>query len=468
MPTPKYVTLEVVGPKASGLGTGAMHTFDMKGGRFGRAPDNDWVINDRYVSRHQAQIGYQSGRFFIAVDPEASAQMFINGPQTRICAPQKYPLTAGDQIIIDELLIRVDLSADRPSTQEASENEEKEKEQRRRNPFGDQPVAQTDSEPADDLLASHSISGENLPPAPEPPDEGSADQRRQAYSPSNDAIWLPPAPQPVNIPDDWYKDDPGKISSSSGQPQSTGRAAQRTDQASQPGSTGESRPNPGGVSRTGAGAVRRPGPVVAPAAVGGGDDLHAFLEGAGIEASSITPEMLGSLGTIVRTVVQGVVDILRARAEIRREFRMNVTLAQAEENNPLKFSANAEDALYNILVKRNAAFLAAVPAFEEAFDDLRGHQLAMLKGMRAGYQNMLERFDPRTLERRFESPEKGAGLKGLMGGSKMWDHYRSWFAQMTEDEEDGFRRLFGDKFAEAYEQEMQRLAGVRRKRRCES
>jgi type VI secretion system FHA domain protein len=214
--------------------------------------------------------------------------------------------------------------------------------------------------------------------------------------------------------------------------------------------------------------VRPPKPVGTAPAVTVRDDLRAFLEGAGIEASCVTPEMLESLGAIVRTVVQGVVDILRARAEIRREFRMNVTLAQPDENNPLKFSANAEDALYNVLVKRNAAFLAAVPAFEEAFDDLRGHQLAMLKGMRAGYQHMLERFDPRTLERRFETSEKSSGLKGLMGGSKMWEHYRSWFVQTTEDEDDCFRRLFGDEFSEAYELEMQRLAGLRRKRRRES
>ena len=442
MPAPKYVTLEVVGPKASGLGAGAVHTFDMKGGRFGRAPDNDWVINDRYVSRYQAQIGYQGGRFFIAVNPEASAQMFINGPQTRICAPQKYPLTAGDQIIIDELLIRVDLSADLPSAQDAPEDE-REKEQRRLNPFDDQSAPAANSEPPDDLPAPPPNGGEGFPPAPEYAGESDADHPRQPPDPSGDAIWLPDAPPKVSIPEKWWESEPSPHQQLP-------------------------RPGPDGVSPPAPGPRQRPGPAGAASAVASADDLRAFLEGAGIEASCITPEMLGSLGAIVRTVVQGVVDILRARAEIRREFRMNVTLAQADENNPLKFSANAEDALYNILVKRNAAFLAAVPAFEEAFDDLRGHQLAMLKGLRAGYQHMLERFDPRTLERRFESAEKAAGLKGLMGGSKMWEQYRSWFAQMTEDEGDGFRRFFGDEFAEAYETEMQRFAGLCRKRRREN
>ena len=54
------------------------------------------------------------------------------------------------------------------------------------------------------------------------------------------------------------------------------------------------------------------------------------------------------------------------------------------DNNPLKFSANVDDALHNLLVKRNAAYLAPVEAFADAFEDLRNHQIAMLAGMRDG------------------------------------------------------------------------------------
>ena len=57
---------------------------------------------------------------------------------------------------------------------------------------------------------------------------------------------------------------------------------------------------------------------------------------------------------------------------------MRLTQFRAADNNPLKFSANVDDALHNLLVKRNAAYLEPVEAFEDAFDDLRDHQIAML------------------------------------------------------------------------------------------
>ena len=138
-------------------------------------------------------------------------------------------------------------------------------------------------------------------------------------------------------------------------------------------------------------------------------------------------------------------------------------MRRAKEQSP-KFSANAEDALHNILVKRNAAFLPAVAAFEEAFDDLRSHQMAMLKGLRMGYDSMLARFDPQKLEERFE-PQGRPSAFNLPGRSKLWEHYRGWYAEQTEDGEDCFRRLFGEEFGKAYEQQMQLLARAGRKRR---
>ena len=76
---------------------------------------------------------------------------------------------------------------------------------------------------------------------------------------------------------------------------------------------------------------------------------------------------------------------------------MRMTQFRPADNNPLKFSANVDDALHNLLVKRNAAYLQPVDAFEDAFDDLRYHQLAMLAGMRVAFESMLAQFDPDRL-----------------------------------------------------------------------
>ena len=87
---------------------------------------------------------------------------------------------------------------------------------------------------------------------------------------------------------------------------------------------------------------------------------------------------------------------------------MDMTHFRPADNNPLKFSANVDDALHNLLVKRNAAYLAAVEAFADAFEDLRNHQIAMLAGMRAAFESMLDEFDPDRLQEQFDRQPRRA------------------------------------------------------------
>ena len=52
---------------------------------------------------------------------------------------------------------------------------------------------------------------------------------------------------------------------------------------------------------------------------------------------------------------------------------------------------------------------------------------------------------------------------GLGAGSRHWDGFEEYFKEITRDEDDCFRRLFGDHFARAYEEQLQRLRAERRK-----
>ena len=84
-----------------------------------------------------------------------------------------------------------------------------------------------------------------------------------------------------------------------------------------------------------------------------------MLAGAGLDPANVTPELARNFGQILRVVVSGVMDVMRSRQQIKDEFRMRMTRFRPAENNPLKFSANVDDALHNLLVKRNPAYLAA-------------------------------------------------------------------------------------------------------------
>jgi type VI secretion system FHA domain protein len=194
-----------------------------------------------------------------------------------------------------------------------------------------------------------------------------------------------------------------------------------------------------------------------------GFDVTAFLQAAGVDPATVAPETAGALGRILRTVVQGVIEVLQARAELKNEFRLPLTRIRTAENNPLKFAVNAEDALNSLLGRRNPAYLAPVEAFEDAFDDIRFHQMAMLAGMRAGFEQALRRFDPQRLQEVFDKRVKRGGLLQMTTKPRYWELYAAEFRELTQDPDDAFKHLFGEVFAGAYEQQLEELKRSRRK-----
>ena len=63
----------------------------------------------------------------------------------------------------------------------------------------------------------------------------------------------------------------------------------------------------------------------------------------------------------------------------------STTMIQPVENNPLKFSANFEDAMQNLFLKRTQGWLGPAESFQDAFDDLIAHEMAMVAGIRAAF-----------------------------------------------------------------------------------
>jgi type VI secretion system FHA domain protein len=189
-----------------------------------------------------------------------------------------------------------------------------------------------------------------------------------------------------------------------------------------------------------------------------------MLAGAGIPAAAMTPELARTLGKILRVVVSGLMDVLQSRKDIKQEFGMYHTLFRPKGNNPLKFSTDVEDALHNLFVKQNPAYLTPVDAFADAFDDLRDHQLAMLAGLRAGFEAMLAEFDPNRLQHEFERQPGKAGLPLMPAKLRYWDLYRDRAGEMMKDQEAAFSRLFGNDFKRAYEEQFRLLKAQRASR----
>jgi type VI secretion system FHA domain protein len=201
-----------------------------------------------------------------------------------------------------------------------------------------------------------------------------------------------------------------------------------------------------------------------PPAPAGEAAIAAFCAELGLDASQLDANAARQMGIIVRIVVQGMLGVLQARTEVKNNFRMPLTSMRPVENNPLKFSMNAEHAVHNLFVNRNPGYLPAAEAFQEAFEDVEIHQMAMLVGIRAAFNAMLARLTPDRLEETYERRLKRTSLLGVTMKSKYWELYREYFEDLARDPEATFQNLFGEEFAKAYHAQMQSLATAGRNR----
>ena len=62
-----------------------------------------------------------------------------------------------------------------------------------------------------------------------------------------------------------------------------------------------------------------------------------------------------------------------------------------------------------------------------------------------------------VLEEYFQGGTKPGKLIGMANKVRFWDMYREMFDRMTRDSDDNFRKLFGEEFASAYEEQMHKI-----------
>ncbi|MDE2160691.1 MAG: type VI secretion system-associated FHA domain protein TagH, partial [Burkholderiales bacterium] len=188
--------------------------------------------------------------------------------------------------------------------------------------------------------------------------------------------------------------------------------------------------------------------------------LAALQEGLatpGLRLDALTPDLMRLIGVLLRESTRGTVELLVARAALKRELRAEMTMIVARENNPLKFSPTVEVALNHLLGPTTPGFMAAAPALRDAYDDLRAHQMGVMAGMRAALEGVLQRFDPRQLEAKLTHRSALASLIPATRKARLWELFTELFGQLQTEAEDDFDELFGRAFLRAYEEQLQRL-----------
>jgi type VI secretion system FHA domain protein len=212
-------------------------------------------------------------------------------------------------------------------------------------------------------------------------------------------------------------------------------------------------------------------PAAAPAAASApsgamSEALRAFLEGAGVPHKELPPEqserMLRDCGAILRAAIEGIMLLLLARAEMRKEFEAEErTMVAARDNNPLKLMSDPHEAMDFLFdpAERTDGFLDPVQAVGDACEDLRTHELALMAGMRAAIQGALRRFEPNVIEREFEKSQKGFSLASRK--ARLWELFVVQQDKLARDAQDDFNKVFGRDFMGAYQAQLRRVKGGR-------
>ncbi|GLQ91191.1 type VI secretion system-associated FHA domain protein TagH [Dyella acidisoli] len=447
---PQVLTLAVQGQQAAQFGPRAQKSFHSKDGSIGRSEDCDWVLSASGVSRVHAMVRFLNGIYFI--EDRSTNGMLLNG--SPLIKGDPAALKNGDRLQIDTFEIAVRMEQDSETIFQPSAPIPHSAPASAPAPipaasplsFGNDPLDFGFLDPLPQSPASsRPLSADSLIPSPHIPSPTSGDLDPLSFL---DAPFNAPAPEPVPAPS-W--NHTSGISDHFRPPTTDVRRQANVLPDNWDLTAGDfAPPAPAPAPPPVAEPVVAPAPAPAPVAV-----LAPAATPA--SASALTPDV----ELIFRIVVDGVMDVLRARAEIKNTFRLPVTVIQRSENNPLKFALGTDEAMQKILGPANPGFLSGTAAFQDAFEDIRCHQMAMLAGVRAGFEALLMHFNPD----RYENEVDGGKRAAFGAKARYWDKYRDSYDGLVKNPDDSFRRLFGDEFARAYEEQLARLKGSRRNER---
>ncbi|MES3025913.1 MAG: type VI secretion system-associated FHA domain protein, partial [Pseudomonadota bacterium] len=121
----------------------------------------------------------------------------------------------------------------------------------------------------------------------------------------------------------------------------------------------------------------------------------------------------------------------------------------------LKFFPDSQTVLTQMLRKKMPGFMEPLEAVDDAYHDLRGHQMGVVAGTRASMDAMMQRLDPAKLDAGLEAPSALDGLMPSRRKALLWDLYVQHYEAIASEAHDNFKTLFGPDFLAAYEKEVE-------------
>jgi type VI secretion system protein ImpI len=421
----------------------------------GRDGHLDWTLPDptRYISGKHAEIRYQEGGYWL--HDVSTNGTFLNGSDHRLQTPRR--LRTGDRFTIGHYIIAAAVEGEADGA--AS------------------PPAESKAPPAPSHQDLWSLPGEAAPPidprhlkaarsssparpdfldwaadVPDPLDGSAAAQPSSAahsVDPDVDgdmdwargaraAVPSPPPPPPMPAP--------RRHAAVVGEPAQSWEHSPPSD----PRATSQAAATSAAEGKSSAAP-----PPAATAGRDADDFLRVLARAAGVSEQVFAeknPEAVAEqLGQVVRIVVDNLSQLLNARGQAKRMIRTaNHTVIEATENNPLKFSPSAEEALRIMFGPPTRGYLDAQQALLRGFEDIKTHQIKTYSAMQHALATLHAELDPKRIDQETEA-NRGVAAVVTSRKAKLWDTYVArWQAKQGPDKA-GLLDAFMLIFAQYYE-----------------
>ncbi len=183
------------------------------------------------------------------------------------------------------------------------------------------------------------------------------------------------------------------------------------------------------------------------------DLRDAFLAGLGADVDiprELTPEFMQALGTLVREITSGTMELLRLRAEAKSSLHADMTMLDARAINPLKAAWDADVALQHLFAPQRPDIQPPLKAMSEAYDDLRAHDRDLVASIRAALRGLLARFDPDELGNRLGGDSMIDSLLPANRKARRWDSFVDVYADVCVEAEQDFWSVFENELKKSY------------------
>jgi FHA domain-containing protein len=213
-----------------------------------------------------------------------------------------------------------------------------------------------------------------------------------------------------------------------------------------------------------------PRPVAAPAAAAGGGVAGSEVLAVLAQALELEPGELDSanpletvriVGELLNLTVGGLYQMLEMRAQLKNELRIeDRTMIASRENNPLKHTDSARDALRYLVDTRqhgNKLFMQPSKAIGDAVADVCAHEMAVMAGTRAALLAALKMFAPETVEKRIKKSGALDSVMPALHRAKLWESFLAMYGELEKEAEDHFDTLLNQEFARAYAEQGRKL-----------